>query len=397
MIKKIIMFSSILLLCAWLGNFFIKQPGYMMIQLGNYRVESTFLSALLAWLALWFALKISLSVISNVLSLPQILSHWRKQKFSLPKQLHHLQTGLKALSNGDWKKAEKKMIAWSKVSEHPSLGMTFASMAAYLRGKTKLAEKHRLQAIEQEDFHKPTLLMAYLLEKQNRLDEAYALLLRCYENDSNHEPLINMLCQLSDKRHDHEACAKWLNIYQTQIRALPQELETLHAKTQGKILSQMPVEKRDHHWQDLPYYCRSHPDCLKPYLLFLLHESSNKKAYHILKEAIEQSKNVSLLNLFCQTPFDSKKQLSNMQKWEQHFASQSQYWQALGKLYEQVPLFQQALSCYEKAYGLEPSTTLLIAQASMHEKLNHPDKASQLKHQLFSQLAVNTRQLSEAT
>ena len=91
-----------------------------------------------------------------------------------------------------------------------------------------------------------------------------------------------------------------------------------------------------------------------------------------------------------QLNFDINQQLSNMQKWEKDFALKSEYWQALATLYEAVPLFQQALSCYEKAYSLDKRPRFLLAQANMQERLKKPEKAKLLRNAVLHKLSEDS-------
>ncbi|MEX0915918.1 MAG: heme biosynthesis HemY N-terminal domain-containing protein, partial [Wenzhouxiangellaceae bacterium] len=107
---------------AWLGPALVENPGYVLIEIGDWRVQMSFLVLIGAVLATWVAA----SLLLGLLRMPGRAV----RRFRAARDRRNLDRGLLALSEGDWENAEKSLARAMRGPAASTSGYLAAARAA---------------------------------------------------------------------------------------------------------------------------------------------------------------------------------------------------------------------------------------------------------------------------
>ena len=113
---------ALALLGAWLWHWVARDPGYVLIALNGYSIETTLVVAIAAWLALWIVLWVLLLALRFPL---RYLDQRRKHQ-----SRECLAGGLVALHEGRWRRAEKLLRRAAREPQHRFPALLGAARAA---------------------------------------------------------------------------------------------------------------------------------------------------------------------------------------------------------------------------------------------------------------------------
>ena len=133
--RRLLALLAIAILGAWAWQLLAQDPGYVLITLRGYSIETTLVVALAALLLFWIALRIVLWL----LRLP--FRHWKRRTRRIARE--RLAGGLVALHEGRWARAEKLL---ERAASDPALrlpALLGAARAAQARGDNAEAETLR--------------------------------------------------------------------------------------------------------------------------------------------------------------------------------------------------------------------------------------------------------------
>lgn len=143
---------AIALLGAWLWHWVASDPGYVLIALYGYSVETTLVVAvtalLLTWIVVWLVLA--------TLRFP--LRFWHRRQRHTAREC--LAGGLVALHEGRWRRAEKLLKRAAREPQHRLAALLGAARAAQQRGDPASADELLAQAAENHDPVSVALLAA---------------------------------------------------------------------------------------------------------------------------------------------------------------------------------------------------------------------------------------------
>lgn len=158
---------ALALVGAWGWRVVAADPGYVLISLRGWSVETTLVVALVAfalgWLALWLAWVL--------LRFP--LRFWRRRRRHTARE--RLAGGLVALHEGRWRRAEKLLSKASCESQHRLPALLGAARAAQARGDDEEAQALLTRAAEGHDPVTVALLAAREHERRGEAAQIVAL------------------------------------------------------------------------------------------------------------------------------------------------------------------------------------------------------------------------------
>ncbi len=158
---------ALALLGAWSWHWVARDPGYVLMALNGYSVETTLVVALTAWLALWVILWLMLVLLRFPLRfLEQRRRHQAREC---------LAGGLVALHEGRWRRAEKLLRRAARESQHRFPALLGAARAAQQRGDDANAEALLAEAAREHDPLSVALLRARQHQRRGEFAQITAL------------------------------------------------------------------------------------------------------------------------------------------------------------------------------------------------------------------------------
>ncbi len=143
---------ALALLGAWLWHLVASDPGYVLIALHGYSIETTLVVAAAALVVLWIVLWLVL------VALRFPLRYWRGRRRHVAREC--LAGGLVALYEGRWRRAEKLLLRAAKEPQQRLPALLGAARAAQHRGDDATADALRARAAEEHDPVSVALLTA---------------------------------------------------------------------------------------------------------------------------------------------------------------------------------------------------------------------------------------------
>ncbi|HKL49580.1 MAG TPA: heme biosynthesis HemY N-terminal domain-containing protein [Wenzhouxiangellaceae bacterium] len=182
---------------AWLGPWLMENPGYVLIEIGDWRVRMSFIVLVGAIIASWLAI----SLLVGVLRAPGRAM----RRFRDARDRRNLDRGLLALSEGDWARAERALARAMKGRSASTAGYLAAARAA--QGRSAPERRDAYLALADRRFgqrHFATALArARLLVGEGEPGAAIELLEQLHLKRPKHEGVLKLLLQT------YQACDRW--------------------------------------------------------------------------------------------------------------------------------------------------------------------------------------------
>ncbi|MEX2500717.1 MAG: heme biosynthesis HemY N-terminal domain-containing protein [Wenzhouxiangellaceae bacterium] len=185
---------------AWLGPALVENPGYVLIEIGDWRVQMSFLVLIGAVLATWVAA----SLLLGLLRMPGRAV----RRFRAARDRRNLDRGLLALSEGDWENAEKSLARAMRGPAASTSGYLAAARAA--QGRAAPERRDAYLALADRKFgqrHFATALArARLLVGEGEPLPAIELLEQLHLKRPRHEGVLKLLLQC------YQQCDRWRDV-----------------------------------------------------------------------------------------------------------------------------------------------------------------------------------------
>jgi len=348
----LLLILALLLTAGALAPMFKSDPGHVLINFGEWTIETSVLVLASAFLILWFAVQIALWL-------------WRMpvetaRKMREQRAFKQLEKGLLALTEGDWSAAEKALE--KSASQH---GRTTAHyLAAAQAADSQDAHDRREYYLEQADsggtkkrFLVELTRARMLLANGNRatalpiLEDLYTrnrkhpqvleLLSRCYRELGEWDELQAMLPALrkSDVLDDEQA------------QALQEEIAVnkLHSATNAEGLQSA--------WKKLPRAMRHHVAVVDAFALSASRLEHVDLAEPVITASLKNEWNPALVLRYGDPNADDRsKRLKQCEKWLKQHPDDAGLHLALGRLCAAESLWGKAREHMVKSLELEPSS-----------------------------------------
>lgn len=185
---------------AWLGPALIENPGYVLIEIGSWRLQMSFVVLLAAVLGIWLAA----SIVIGLLRMPGRAL----QKVRTARDRRNLDKGLLALSEGDWPRAERALARAMRGSGAITSGYLAAARAA--QGNASHQRRDEYLALADRKFgqrHFATALArARLLAGEGEPEAAIELLEQLHLKRPRNEGVLKLLLQC------YQQCDRWHDV-----------------------------------------------------------------------------------------------------------------------------------------------------------------------------------------
>jgi len=207
--KLLLWIVVVLFLGLRLALLLLEDPGYVLISMGQWAVETSFAVAVLFLLVLFGVCYLVLRLLLRIIHAPRQIgtaAHSSKSR----KSQQFLAQGMEELAEGRWKAAEHSLVKGSKGSKDPTLYYLGAAQAARHLGAPDRSDKYlqKLEAVPEGDTFLAKLARAEFLLEDGQAAAAKDTLLPLLDEQPNQPRALELLArayqQLADWRKVQE-------------------------------------------------------------------------------------------------------------------------------------------------------------------------------------------------
>lgn len=374
MIIRVLFLLLIIFASVWLGVQLHNDPGYVLIAINHWTVETTLLVGIAALILSFVVLHVLLNIFSSMSSLPSAFSKWRTKRLLLKAQ-NKTSQGLIEFSEGHWQEARKNLIKALPNSENPLLNYLTAARAAQEMGELSLRDQYLREA---EQSMPETKIAVGLTKAQLQLDnqqweQALATLRQLQDLSPNHAYVLKLLMRLYLEVADWQQLVKLL----PELRRNQVMPSNRYVRLQKKAYLHCLQEYIKHGGlddikelvQSAPKNLHHDADWVCSYTQYLISHNEDEQAELILRRTLNKNFDERLLDVYSEIKPDKSnlRLIESFLKKHQHSAKLNL---CLGRLCKSQDLWGKAKTYFEESINLGATPIAYAELAELLERLN---------------------------
>jgi len=380
----------VILLGAGIGVIATRDNGYVMLAFGVYTVEMSLVLLLIIIAMLFAVMYFSIRALVRFYRLPSDVKDWSQRRGNRAAQ-NAMTRGLLELSEGQWRKAEKRLVKFADRSETPLLNYLAAARAAQLQGAherrdsyIRLAHKHMPSADVAVSITQAELQMA-----DHQLDQALDTLRHLRDVAPNHTYVLRLLMDLYDQVGDWERLSELMPELRKRKVASTEQLKSLEKKAYKKLLEASFLDKDpeqlSYRWRNVPKALREDPALIADYVSYLQERERHQEAEELLRQALKRGWDVELIELYGQLECpNAAKHLSRVEAYLKKYPNDATLLLSLGRLCLRSQLWGKARAYLEASVGNDGPVAAYRELARLLEHMDEPEKALSIYRQAVS-------------
>lgn len=385
MIRTLIVLC-ILGICAFIGYQVQTLPLY--VRFYNDLNNSYFQTPFLAWILISLLAAMLLFLIFKVLWFvwrsPKIFS--RSSQARKESKAHRLlQQGLSALSLGNYRQAEKKLVKGgqlaAQIGQSPVLYYEYAASAADYQQANERRDQYFLLAREYAN-NKENLL-ARLNEAESQVANGeYTAAIKSLQQLQNKDPRNPKIINLLDSAyvHSEQWALAWQNLSGLRnhiSEANYRERRKLYARGMLQDTSAVETfEQLQTAWKNLPADIRADKGMLLQYANSLVENGHAEQAEKLLAAELKQHQDLDLLQAYSQLRgINFAKALKNLENLQAHFPDNAVYLYCLALVAYRAEDLDKAAQYVESSLKLQPSAEAFALWGRILEARQQPEAA----------------------
>lgn len=390
----------------------VYDPGYVLISLGSYMLETSVWVGLAILVVAVVVLLAGLSLLRRLLSSGGAFNRWLTDR-GYRRSQHQTTQGLIAFIEGNWQTAQRTLARAAPKSETPLLNYLVAARASHALGDSEQT-KHFLKLADQSTSGASIavgLTQAELQLQSGELEQSLATLKRVRRNASRHPHVLSLLKSVHVGLKDWQevlALLPELRKYHVEDNSELDQLELLASKKSIGDTSRVRKDKQqvlESLWQQLPKAARKNSEVVAAYVRELMASGDKVRSEKIIRDQLKRDWNKSLVHLYgLVAGEDPNKQLIHAEVWLQERNNDATLLLTLGRLCMRNALWGKAREYFESSRKLESSSEVcaelgrLLAYLGEHEKSNaYFEEGLMLATDTLAELQLPARPLSAAS
>lgn len=375
-----LLFAFLILLGAVaLGVQLNKDPGYVLIAINHWTIETTVWVAVFGIIILFIVLYFLLRLCQKISHTPSALTQWHSKRLAQKAQAI-TRKGLIEYSEGYWLKAKNHLIQALPNTDTPLLNYLTAARAAQKMGDNQLRDDYLREAQHSMPEAKIAveLTQAELQLANHQWEQALATLKHLHDIAPRHPYVLKLIMQLYQEVKDWPQLITILPDLKKHRVVNQQEFELLqyNAYLQRLIdlVKQNQPEVVDAFFHSIPKPLANEPNIIAEYVRFLLKKGDYTTASNLLQRALRKDLNPQLIGLYSALP-SNEKQLAFAEGLLKKNTHSAALYLCLGQICMKQQLWGKAKYYIEKSNEIEPSSLAYEIQGQLHEKLGEESLA----------------------
>lgn len=382
--KKIIFLVIALILAFGLGLMVFKYPGYMLLAVGPWRIESTLWFGLLCILLAILGIQTAWVLVRATGRLGKRWTQWSTQRKR--RKSHDLcKQGLCDLAEGRLADAEKKLLKAAPYSDTPLANYCQAAQAAQGQKAYERRDQH-LQLAQDTipDAHLAIgLSQAALQYEATSYQKALGTLQKLAQKSPKHPQVLRQMLQCYQQLQDVDAIHQMLATLRQEKCLSKQALAELDAQIQPQLLQQVVLHGDPTavhtQWKKLPKKIQQQTDNVLLYSNFLIKHGDHGEAEKILSRQLNKQWDPKLLRCYGQLSAPSaNKALQQATPWLDQYPNHADLLQCCGQLATTLQLWGKAKDYLNQSLQLKASVEKHFTLAMLYQQ--NKDTVQAQKH-----------------
>ena len=361
----------LLLAAAALAPIFKNDPGHVLINFGNWTLETSVLVLLLALLVAWLLIQL-------------LVWFWRApvitaRRVREQRAFKQLEKGLLALTEGDWSAAEKALEKSATVQGKNTAHYLAAAQAA----DGQDAHERREYYLEQADsggskkHFLVELTRARLLIDNDHFSEAVPILQELLKRRRKHPQVLELLSRCYRETGDWDEMQALLPVLKkTGVLDDEQSLKVQQEVAVKKLQSVGDLQELQTAWKLIPKVMRLHAAVADAYALSAIRLGHGELAEPVITASLKSLWNPALVLRYSDPDAgDRSKRMKQFEKWLLEHPHDAGLHLGLGRLCAGESLWGKAREHMVKSLELEPSALGYDALGQLMERQNEPEPA----------------------
>ncbi|MFV2055794.1 MAG: heme biosynthesis protein HemY [Thiohalomonadales bacterium] len=279
-----------------------KYPGYVLIDVHGWVIESTLIFFIVAMLAIFAVLHYGLRSWGSIKRVPKHFGNWQEKR-AKDKVSQSLVNGLLNLVEGNWSASEQQLVRFAEKSPAPLLNYLGAARAAQETGQYERRDRYLGLAQESQPKAQVSvgLTQAELQMSQNQPEQALATFSHLHELEPKNKKVLNGLVRLYCELSDWEHLLQIIGAVRKN-KALPaKEIDVIERQAYLELLisagSSDEIRVEDA-WYRVAAHLQGDEEILVVYIEQLLRQGSSDLAEPLIRNGLRKSWSHPLIKLY---------------------------------------------------------------------------------------------------
>lgn len=373
---RIIFAFIILLASVFIGIQLKEDPGYVLIAINHWTIETTLSVTLIGLLLLFIFIHLFLQLCNYVVTMPRTISQWNSRRLAHKAQATTRQ-GLIEYSEGYWQKARNHLIQALPNTDTPLLNYLTAARAAQKMGDSQLRDHYLREAQQSMPEAKIAveLTQAQLQLANHQWEQALATLRHLQDLAPRHPYVLKLLMKLYEQVRDWQQLIVLLpDLKKNQVisaTAFEQLQQHTYLQAISDLVKQNQLEALAALFNSLPKTLSNDPEITAEYARFLMNNNASPQAEAIIRRCLRKEFNAQLIDLYGLLTGDEQ-QLTFAESLLKKNPHSAALFLCLGRLCSTYHLWGKAKLYLQQSIELTPSAPAYFELGSLNELLNEP-------------------------
>lgn len=376
---RVVFAFIILLVAVFLGIQLNYDPGYVLVAMNHWTVETTLWVAIFGLLLVFLIAHILIQLFHKLVKTPGRINKWHSRHLAQKAQ-ETTRRGLIEYSEGYWLKAKNHLIQALPNTDTPLLNYLTAARAAQKMGDSTLRDQYLREAQQSMPEAKIAveLTQAQLQLANHQWEQALATLRHLQDLAPRHPYVLKLLMHLYEEVRDWYqliALLPTLKKYQVisadEFKRL-QQRTYLQAMQDWAKLNQADEVNKLHY--SLPRSLKTNPELVAVYARFLSDNSDFTKAENQLRLGLHKDLDPQLLDLYGLLP-GTEKQLHFAETLLKKNPHSAPLHLCIARQCLDLQLWGKAKYHLEQSNEINPTPITYATLGKLHEQLDEPELA----------------------
>ena len=385
--RRLLLLALVLVAAVALAIVLAREPGYVLIAAGPWRVETSLAFLVAALLAGLLAVWLLARVVAALWRMPGAAARWRRRRRVL-RARQGLVRGLLALAEGRWAEAERLLVRSARDSETPLLNWLGAARAAQQQGAHDRRDQHLRRAHESMPSADVAvgLTQAELQIAHRQLEQALATLTHLRGLAPRHAHVLKLLARLYRELHDWDHLLELLPELRRRKVLAPERLAALerevHLHRMARAAAEGDAAGLEAAWQAVPRALRDDPELVRARIGHLMAVGREAEAGREIRRALKRRWDERLVWLYgLLGGDDAQARLAEAERWLGRRDRDATLLLTLGRLAARAGLWGKARGYLEASLGLAPRAETARELAEVLDRMGEHEEAARRRRE----------------
>jgi HemY protein len=381
-VKLIIISLLTLVVVVTAGVYFSNEQGQVVLMFADYTVQASMGFLVLTAVVSFIIFYIIVRLVFGLIDLPENYRRWKKTRRHSRSE-YYLTQGFLAMTEGNWRAAEKFFNKGAPYSRLPIVNYLGAARAAQQLGAVDQRDYYlRLAYAEEADsYYAVGVTRAELQISQHQTEEAYATLKHLDAEKPGKGQVKLMMLDASTELKDWEQTLILLNELGQQGLMPVEKIKARQLQAYANLLTTAGktgnVADLNETWKRIPKSLKSELYLIEVYISARLAYPDTTDCEPLLKQVIKHNPDPALVRLYGLVESSHpEKQLAFVEKLLEQRAGDPVLLLTAGRLYKRAQFWGKAKASLEQSLVLEPTAEACYELAIMYENKGDKETAS---------------------